>query len=189
MSGKNRTSPEKIGPLIHPDMSGKYGTGPILSNKGAFTQTPASYCATAAMCQIVIIENQLQSAGGGTTEMSGCWLSGGGWSYIFRTLNSTPFFPDKTRYHRIFTLSGLFRTCQAPGPAAEVDPIAHFGHFRSHPATCTGSKSRLGSNPFPQFNSNSFTFNSNSNSFGIKNSNSNSFLSIPIPFYQFSIPF
>ena len=28
-------------------------------------------------------------------------------------------------------LSGLFRTCQAPGLAAEVDLIAHFGHFRS----------------------------------------------------------
>ena len=27
MSGKNRTSPEKIGPLVHPDMSSKYGTG------------------------------------------------------------------------------------------------------------------------------------------------------------------
>ena len=64
-------------------------------------------------------------------------LSGGGWSYIFRTLNSIPFFPDKCRYHRIFTLSGLFRTCQAPDSAAEVDPIAHFGHFRSHLATCT----------------------------------------------------
>ena len=63
------------------------------------------------------------------------WLSGGGWSYIFRTLNSIPFFPDKSRYHRIFTLSGLFRTCQAPDPAAEVDPIAHFGHFRSHLAS------------------------------------------------------
>ena len=63
--------------------------------------------------------------------------SGGGWSYIFRTLNSIPFFPDKSRYHRIFTLSGLFRTCQAPDSAAEVDPIAHFGHFRSHLATCT----------------------------------------------------
>ena len=62
---------------------------------------------------------------------------GGGWSYIFWTLNSIPFFPDKSRYHRIFTLSGLFRTCQAPDPAAEVDPIAHFGHFRSHLATCT----------------------------------------------------
>ena len=47
------------------------------------------------------------------------------------------FFPDKSRYHRIFTLSGLFRTCQAPDSAAEVDPIAHFGHFRSHLATCT----------------------------------------------------
>ena len=35
------------------------------------------------------------------------------------------FFPDKSRYHRIFTLSGLFRTCQAPDSAAEVDPIAH----------------------------------------------------------------
>ena len=32
------------------------------------------------------------------------------------------FFPDKSQYHRIFTLSGLFRTCQAPGLAAEVDP-------------------------------------------------------------------
>ena len=64
-------------------------------------------------------------------------LAGGGWSYIFRTLHSIPFFPDKSRYHRIFTLSGLFRTCQAPDPAAEVDPIAHFGHFRSHLATCT----------------------------------------------------
>ena len=64
-------------------------------------------------------------------------LSGGGLSYIFRTLSSIPFFPDKSRYHRIFTLSGLFRTCQAPGLAAEVDPIAHFGHFRSHLATCT----------------------------------------------------
>ena len=62
---------------------------------------------------------------------------GGGWSYIFRTLNSIPFFPDKSRYHRIFTLSGLFRTCQAPDPAAEVDPIAHFGHFRSHLTTCS----------------------------------------------------
>ena len=62
---------------------------------------------------------------------------GGGWSYIFPTLNSIPFFPDKCRYHRIFTLSGLFRTCQAPDSAAEVDPIAHFGHFRSHLATCT----------------------------------------------------
>ena len=51
---------------------------------------------------------------------------GGGWSYIFRTLSSIPFFPDKSRYHRIFTLSGLFRTCQAPDSAAEVDPIAHF---------------------------------------------------------------
>ena len=40
------------------------------------------------------------------------------------------------RYHRIFTLSGLFRTCQATGLAAEVDPIAHFSHFCSHPATC-----------------------------------------------------
>ena len=30
MSGKNRTSPEKIRPLVHPDMSGKYGTGPNL---------------------------------------------------------------------------------------------------------------------------------------------------------------
>ena len=64
-------------------------------------------------------------------------LRGGGWSYIFRTLNSIPFFPDKSRYHRIITLSGLFRTCQAPDSAAEVDPIAHFGHFRSHLATCT----------------------------------------------------
>ena len=27
---KNRTSPEKIGPLVHPDMSGKYGAGPNL---------------------------------------------------------------------------------------------------------------------------------------------------------------
>ena len=59
-------------------------------------------------------------------------FTGGGWSYIFRTLNSIPFFPDKSRYHRIFTLSGLFRTCQAPDSAAEVDPVAHFGHFRSH---------------------------------------------------------
>ena len=67
----------------------------------------------------------------------GAMLAGGGWSYIFRTLNSIPFFPDKSRYHRIFTLSGLFRTCQAPDSAAEVDPIAHFGHFRSHLATCT----------------------------------------------------
>ena len=33
MSGKNRTSPEKIGPLVHPDMSGKYGTGPNLVNR------------------------------------------------------------------------------------------------------------------------------------------------------------
>ena len=30
MSGKNRTSPEKIGPLVHPDMSGKYQTSPDL---------------------------------------------------------------------------------------------------------------------------------------------------------------
>ena len=30
MSGKNRTSPKKIGPLVHLDMSGKYGTGPTL---------------------------------------------------------------------------------------------------------------------------------------------------------------
>ena len=30
MSGKNRTSPEKIGPLVHPDMSGKYQTSPNL---------------------------------------------------------------------------------------------------------------------------------------------------------------
>ena len=27
---KNRTSPEKIGPLVHPDMSGKYQTSPNL---------------------------------------------------------------------------------------------------------------------------------------------------------------
>ena len=47
------------------------------------------------------------------------------------------FFRTSSRYHRIFTLSGLFRTCQAPGLAVEVDPIAHFGHFRSHLATCT----------------------------------------------------
>ena len=30
MSGKNRTSPEKIGPLVHLDMSGKYQTSPDL---------------------------------------------------------------------------------------------------------------------------------------------------------------
>ena len=34
MSGKNRTSPEKIGPLVHPDMSGKYQTSPNLINNG-----------------------------------------------------------------------------------------------------------------------------------------------------------
>ena len=64
------------------------------------------------------------------------WLvgnrAGGGLSYIFRTLEFHTFFPDKFRYHCIFTLSRLFRTCQAPGLAAEVDPIAHFGHFHSH---------------------------------------------------------
>ena len=47
------------------------------------------------------------------------------------------FFPHKSWNHRILTLSGLFRTCQAPSLVAEVDPIAHFGHFRNHPATCT----------------------------------------------------
>ena len=31
MSGKNRTSPEEIRPLVYPDMSGKYGTGLNLS--------------------------------------------------------------------------------------------------------------------------------------------------------------
>ena len=34
MSRKNRTSPPKIRPLVHPDMSGKYGTGPNLVNRG-----------------------------------------------------------------------------------------------------------------------------------------------------------
>ena len=58
-----------------------------------------------------------------TDKILGCWqCSGGGLSYIFRTLNSIPFFPDQSQYHQIFTLSGLFWTCQAPGPAAKVDP-------------------------------------------------------------------
>ena len=70
-----------------------------------------------------------------TDKILGCWqCSGGGLSYIFRTQNSTLFFPDQSQYHQIFTLSGLFQTCQAPGLPAKVDPIAHFGHFRSHPA-------------------------------------------------------
>ena len=55
--------------------------------------------------------------------------SGGGRSYIFRTLNSVPFFLDMSQYHQICTLSGLFRTCQAPGLAAEVYPIAYLVHF------------------------------------------------------------
>ena len=45
-----------------------------------------------------------------------------------------PFFSDMYRYHWICTWSALFRTCQAPGLAAKVNPIAHFGHFRSRPA-------------------------------------------------------
>ena len=72
----------------------------------------------------------------------GSW-AGGGRSYIFWTLNSMPFFPDKCRYHWIFKLSGLSRICQVPGLAAEVDPIAHFGRFRSHPTTCTWSQINL----------------------------------------------
>ena len=53
---------------------------------------------------------------------------------FFRTLNCIQFFADMSLYHRIRTLSGLFWTCQAPGLAAEVDPIAHFSHFPNHPA-------------------------------------------------------
>ena len=172
MSGKNRTSPEKIGPLVHPDMSGKYQTSPnlmmspwhnnccrefswwypttllwvsydfgTLSQAGIikWVQEPflvvhhygtPRYWNRLPASIVEAYSPQAYKAGLAT-------LAGGGWSYIFRTLNSIPFFPDKSRYHRIFTLSGLFRTCQAPESAAEVDPIAHFGHFRSHLATCT----------------------------------------------------
>ena len=70
-----------------------------------------------------------------STEWAHETVTGRGLSYIFRTLSSIPFFPDKSRYHRTFTLSRLFRTCQAPGLAAGVDPIAHLGHFRGHIAS------------------------------------------------------
>ena len=44
MSWKNRTSPEKIGPLVHPDMSRKYGTGLILiTSRPAACNVPV-YC-------------------------------------------------------------------------------------------------------------------------------------------------
>ena len=54
--------------------------------------------------------------------------AGGGWTYIFSDTEFHTFFPDMSRYHQTSMLSGLFQTCQAPDPAAEVDPIAHFGH-------------------------------------------------------------
>ena len=38
MSGKSLTSSEKIGPLVHLDMSGKYGTGLNLNTCLAVTQ-------------------------------------------------------------------------------------------------------------------------------------------------------
>ena len=42
MSGKNRTSPEKIGPLVHPDMSGKYQTSPNLIKSYVYTRCDAT---------------------------------------------------------------------------------------------------------------------------------------------------
>ena len=65
------------------------------------------------------------------------------WENIFRTLSSIPFLPDKSRssdIHIVRTFRDVVQTFQAPGLAAEVDPIAHFGHFRSHLATCTWNK-------------------------------------------------
>ena len=58
MSGKNRTSPEKIGPLVHPDMSGKYQTSPDLKTDYNCKSLP-SFIYTIRAFQIIFLKNKL----------------------------------------------------------------------------------------------------------------------------------